>query len=212
MRTALVLGAAATLGGLAALAGAVTRRVHPAEARLAETAHRFGTANPGWVSGMRTLTRAGDHWVGLICGGGTAIALLCTRDWGRATAVGLATAAPNVAIVLRRVIERERPAGRLVDSTDNSFPSGHVTTATSSALVLGVALWPHLGTNGRRALVATGATTVAVVGVSRLSLAAHWPTDVLGGVLLASGSALLAGAATHPWWRALTPATEKANA
>lgn len=212
MRAKLVLGAAVALGGLTALAGTVTRRVLPGEARLAETAHRFGTANPGWITGMRTLTQAGDHWVGLVCGGGAAAGLLCARDWGRATAVGLATAAPNVAIVLRRVIERERPAGRMVDSTDSSFPSGHVTTATTSALVLSLALWPHLGRTGRRVLATTGTGAVAVVGVSRLSLGAHWPTDVLGAVLLASGSALLAGAVTHPWWRALPSATEKAIA
>ena len=52
-------------------------------------------------------------------------------------------------------------------------------------LVAVLLLWPHLAKRGR-ALVAVAAAAVAVlVGVTRVVLLAHWPTDVLGGWLLA---------------------------
>lgn len=62
-----------------------------------------------------------------------------------------------------------------------SFPSGHATTAFAAALLL--ALWYP------RAAGAWVAVAV-LVGLSRVVLGSHFPSDVLAGALLGSGVAL----------------------
>ena len=57
----------------------------------------------------------------------------------------------------------------------NSFPSGHTLVAFSAATV-----WAH--DKPREKYVAFG--LASAVGLSRVALGAHWPTDVLAGALL----------------------------
>jgi membrane-associated phospholipid phosphatase len=63
------------------------------------------------------------------------------------------------------------------------FPSGHVTAATSIAIAFAFVI-----PAGARTLVALlGACLVAAVGCSVMLLGWHYPSDVLGGILVASG-------------------------
>jgi membrane-associated phospholipid phosphatase len=64
-----------------------------------------------------------------------------------------------------------------------AFPSGHVTAATSIAIAFAFVVPRDL-----RAIAAVlGACFVAAVGCSVMVLAWHFPSDVLGGVLVACG-------------------------
>ena len=77
-----------------------------------------------------------------------------------------------------------------------SFPSGHATLAP---LVFGLgaliwsAPWPR---PARAALLALAAGLSLVIGFSRVYLGTHWPTDVVGGLLLGTGW----GAMWVWWW------------
>jgi undecaprenyl-diphosphatase len=63
-----------------------------------------------------------------------------------------------------------------------SFPSGHATTAFAAALLLG--LWYP---RWRAPLL----VLAGLVGLSRVVLGSHFPSDILGGALLGTGAALL---------------------
>jgi membrane-associated phospholipid phosphatase len=69
-----------------------------------------------------------------------------------------------------------------------AFPSGHTTAATLGAGLLAWALARHLRAAPARVAVWAAAVGYAgLVGWSRIWLGVHWPLDVLGGWLLATG-------------------------
>lgn len=73
----------------------------------------------------------------------------------------------------------------------NSFPSGH-TTAVASIAIAFAFVAPR---EWRPAVALVGAGLVAAVGCSLVALDWHYPSDVLGGILVAAGwgFAVLAG-------------------
>lgn len=91
-------------------------------------------------------------------------------------------------LVIKKIVARIRPANPVIADSGFSFPSGHVfSTALVVCMVLGL-LWHFLGKNW----LTIGVTVVLVgfvlaVVFSRLGLRAHYPSDTLGSLLLASG-------------------------
>jgi undecaprenyl-diphosphatase len=87
------------------------------------------------------------------------------------------------------VVQRERP---IVDDSvphaqGYSFPSGHVLNITLAASVLVFLLWPLLSVTGRRIGIAVAALVVVVVGLDRVFIGAHFPSDVVAGFILGVG-------------------------
>lgn len=102
------------------------------------------------------------------------------------------------------LIQRPRPSGDLVDVFTRlesySFPSAHVMFYITSfgfvwylAYTLLKKSWP------RRLLLTIPGGLILLVGISRISLGAHWASDVLGAYLL--GSLILAGVLWLYRWR-----------
>ena len=91
-------------------------------------------------------------------------------------------------LLLKLALPRQRPNlwPRLVSESDASFPSGHAMY--SLALVLGVLLLCWSLPRFRRwrwAALGAGLAFSLLVGVSRLYLGVHYPSDVLAGWLTA---------------------------
>jgi membrane-associated phospholipid phosphatase len=84
------------------------------------------------------------------------------------------------------VVQRVRPVldEPLSRSDGYSFPSGHALNITLVTTVLLVLLWPLLTAGGRRVAVPASAVAVVVVGLNRILLGAHFPSDVIAGMLL----------------------------
>jgi membrane-associated phospholipid phosphatase len=110
-----------------------------------------------------------------------ALVALVMRRLRLAAAVVLAGAVTYVvAKLIKRVVERGRPAAVLDDVTIRGtaahglgFVSGHAAVVVALTTVA----WPYLGTRGRR-LAAAGAV---IVCVARVYVGAHLPLDVLAG-------------------------------
>ena len=108
------------------------------------------------------------------------------RSWHIAGAAAVAIAASAVFVPLMKLMmQRPRPAEFYSGVEAYSFPSGHATMATVIigilAVLLGLALKPW-----SKALVYAGlGIVVAMIAFSRLYLGAHFPSDVLAGILFA---------------------------
>lgn len=83
--------------------------------------------------------------------------------------------------VAKASVDRPRPVTALATASSSSFPSGHalgVTVAVGALLVLTL---PVLRGSARVAAVGGGALVVAAVGIARVALGVHHPSDVLAG-------------------------------
>lgn len=95
-------------------------------------------------------------------------------------------------VLLKHAFQRARPSfgDPLLALSTYSFPSGHALGATVFYGVLAAYLCAGRTARARAAIVAAAAGMIALVGLSRLYLGAHYLSDVLAGV--AEGSAWLA--------------------
>ncbi len=150
---------------------------------------------------MRILTYLGGTQVALPLTALVALGLARLRD--RPAMVGLIVAyAATQAIVtlVKLLVGRDRPAGSLEQVGGYAFPSGHSATAVALYGALALIVARRWGPRGRVAAIAGAVLLAAIVGVTRVYLGVHYPTDVLGGWLL--GATVLAVAwrlfATRP--------------
>ncbi len=112
-----------------------------------------------------------------------------------------------LALGLKSLVQRARPVvdDPVSQSGGYSFPSGHATNAAIIATTLVILLWPLLSTAGRRVAIALGVVWVALTCLDRVFLGVHYPTDVIGGVML-GGGLVLASYAGFRGWRPQDPA------
>lgn len=89
-------------------------------------------------------------------------------------------------VLLKNVFHRPRPElHRLIAETGYSFPSGHSMGAMALYGVLIFLIWHHVQHRGLRfLLILACAAMVLLIGLSRIYLGVHYPSDVLAGYLV----------------------------
>ena len=120
---------------------------------------------------------------------GTVIGFLCLQARYRTAIMVVAAAASGEVLnqILKALFMRPRPSvvPHLRDVMTPSFPSGHAMESAIVYLTLGVLLMRVA--EGRTAKIYCLSVAIFVtllVGISRVSLGVHYPTDVLGGWIL----------------------------
>ena len=151
---------------------------------------------PEWFEeGVRDITSLGSNAVLIVVVLATAGFLALSRARGAALLVLLSVSGGAVLMQsLKIAFGRVRPdvvAHSLVELT-RSFPSGHTTLAAITYLTLGALVARVQSTRPRKLYVLTVAIVLTLlVGISRVYLGAHWPTDVLAGWCLGAAWAMV---------------------
>ncbi len=146
-------------------------------------------ANPALTTAMLAITAAGGTLAALILLGSAGLLAVIRRWWAEAITVLLSPIGAALDVGAKLVSHRQRPSGDQlhVDAPekDFSFPSGHVFFATYFfGLAILFLLVRGPSSPPRNAAIALLSVLILLVGISRIYLGSHWPSDVLGGYWL----------------------------
>jgi len=140
---------------------------------------------------MIAITELGSAVVAVTVTGAVLCWLLWQRAWHAAaywvTAVG---GAALIGVVIKATLHRARPIPLYSGWDAFSFPSGHATTNAAIYGFLAILLARNARPFWQALTAATVVLIVALIGLSRLYLGAHWFSDVIGG--MAFGTAWIA--------------------
>ncbi len=206
-RGLIAFGAASALGS-GALAVAFARGTQFG-ADIAARGAVHSLASPALTAVMQIATWAGSWAVLTVV---TLLGTLLLHHLGAGWRAMLLPVATVGAVVLENglklLVRRARPDPYFgtVLPVSYSFPSGHALDSLVIYIALAMLLAPYVRERGARvALFAAVGVLVLAIGVSRVYLGVHWPSDVIGGWAVAA--AWLAGwaALARRWNPALLP-------
>lgn len=159
--------------------------------------HRLYESCGSWMTSvMELISLLGKGGIALIVLSLVLLVIRKTRRFGTAMLLGLAIGAVVVNLWLKVVVARPRPYAdingfyyplwQMMGShteSDYSFPSGHTNAAFACmvpAFLLGKKSWSWLCL-----------LFAFLMGVSRIYLVVHYPSDVLGGLIMGTIAGLL---------------------
>lgn len=140
---------------------------------------------PSWRTHFRHMTLIGQPVFALAVSGSTALYAEYSGQWQLMLAAITVGITALFASALKFVLRRQRPATLYAASMrlkTYSFPSGH---AAATIACYGLVAYLCFAAGGMLLIPGILITLmIASIGVSRVYLGAHFPTDIIGGWLL----------------------------
>ncbi|WP_445671239.1 phosphatase PAP2 family protein [Paenibacillus sp. FSL K6-2862] len=162
--------------------------------------HRFDDNLIGWIQGMEAPGMTKWMQVFTWIGSGLPVIIITIISMvvlylflgHRRELLFLAAVIAGSALLntlLKLAFQRARPTiHRIIEASGYSFPSGHSMAAFSLYGGLAFLIWKHIPTAiGRVLMIIVSAAFILTIGMSRIYLGVHYPSDVAGGYFL-SGS------------------------
>ncbi|MFN2462910.1 MAG: phosphatase PAP2 family protein [Candidatus Dormibacteria bacterium] len=150
--------------------------------------HAVQSVEWGPVATVMRLTNASGGW-GQVILGLVAVAGLFLLERRAGLLMALGCIGSVIDSFIKVSISRHRPTTDLVAVLDPSrgysYPSGHAVFFTWLAFMLAAALAPRVRPSARPILWLGALLLAVVVCLGRVWAGAHWPSDVIGGFLLA---------------------------
>ncbi|GFG71820.1 phosphatase PAP2 family protein [Mycolicibacter senuensis] len=165
-----------------------------------DASYDIGIKHPGWVSfwdGLSTvLAPAVFRVLAMVA---VVVALLRRRLRPALFLLLTVELSGLLTAVAKGSVDRPRPVTALAGASSSSFPSGHALGVMVAVGALLVLMLPMLRRNVRVAAVGVGALVVAAVGIARVALGVHHPSDVLAGWALGWVYLTLWALLLKPW-------------
>jgi undecaprenyl-diphosphatase len=144
--------------------------------------HRYGVANPGWVTAWNVFcTVLGPTAFRLL----TLVVIifsLVRRNLRVAFFLVISVELTGlITEIAKYAANRPRPVTALVSAPSTSFPSGHALGVMVGVLALLTVVLPVMRRPLRAWLVAFGCLIVIAIGIGRVALNVHYPSDVVAG-------------------------------
>ncbi|OWR27781.1 phospholipid phosphatase [Saccharibacillus sp. O23] len=159
---------------------------------------------PGWTKTAETLSWIGSTKVVIVMEVVLLLFLLIVPKlrWEPLLVLIATGGSALLNILLKNLFRRDRPdIHRLAEEYSYSFPSGHSMGAFALYGILAYLLWRMIRPMGWRiAALALCVLLTLSIGLSRVYLGVHYPSDVLGGYI-ASGAWLALTIGSFEYWR-----------
>jgi undecaprenyl-diphosphatase len=161
-----------------------------ADTRLVRSAHD-ATGDHGWLDGAaKQITQLGDPLVLHLVAAAAAIAVATRRQWSLAILIVVVRLGEvGINSLIKWLIDRPRPSfvDPIVHASGNAFPSGHAAGAAAMWGLLAVLVVRRAEGVARIAVWTASGVVIVAIAATRVLLGVHYPSDVLGGILVGLG-------------------------
>ena len=142
----------------------------------------YGVKHPGWVQFWDVLCTVFSPAAFRLVGAAIVVLAVFRRNLRVIlfilTAIGMSGIVTQIA---KGLADRPRPITALAAASSSAFPSGHALGVMAAVLALLTISAGMFNRCGRAASIVFGAVVVIAVGVGRVVLNVHHPSDVLAG-------------------------------
>jgi membrane-associated phospholipid phosphatase len=162
--------------------GADWRWLDVADSWVLRQFHDAAAHHPGWIGFWRAVSDVLSPTVLRIVAVVAVVAAVVRGKAREAMFLLLTLGAMGlVTVTAKALADRPRPDTALTVETSTAFPSGHALGMMVGALAFITVLWPRLSASMRRPAAVVAVTLIVLVGLARVALNVHHPSDVLAG-------------------------------
>lgn len=147
-----------------------------------DATHAYGATRPGWVVAWNVFCSVFSPVAFRVVVLGVVVWAAMRKQWRLVIYLAVSVELPGLITELMKALaDRPRPDTALVWASSTSFPSGHAFGTMAAVLALLALGLPLMRPRLRPPLVVIGAVIVLAVGIGRVVLNVHHPSDVVAG-------------------------------